>query len=51
MTVTDSEAAPVPATLIAVTVTVWSAPLVRPVIVQLVPVVVQDFPPGLAVAV
>ena len=51
---TESEAAegsPVPIAFVAVTVTVYAVPAVRPVIAQVRPVVVQVAPPGLAVAV
>jgi hypothetical protein len=43
------EAGPVPATLSAVTVNVYDVPVVRPVTVHDVAVVVQVFPPGVAV--
>jgi hypothetical protein len=42
---------PAPKMLLAVTVNVYGVPLVRPVTVQLSPVVVQVFPPGDAVTV
>jgi hypothetical protein len=45
------DAGPVPAALVAVTVTVYVVPLVRPVIVQPVVAVEQVAPPGDAVAV
>lgn len=51
VTVDELEAGPVPAAFVAATVTEYCVPLVRPVIVQLVPVVAQVFPPGLTVTV
>ena len=48
----ESDALPVPARFVAVTVTVYWVPLARPVIVQDVRVVAtQVLPPGVAVAV
>jgi hypothetical protein len=51
-TVTPVDAGPVPAALVAVTVTVYVVPFVRPEIVHVVAgaVAVQNAPPGLAVA-
>ena len=46
-----SEAVEVPATFVAVTVNVYAVPLVRPLIVALVPVLLTVAPPGLAVRV
>jgi hypothetical protein len=45
------EEAPVPAALVAVTVKVYEVPLVRPVTVQVVPLVAHVRPPGLDVTV
>ena len=44
------EAGPVPTPLVAVTAKMYAVPFVRPVTVQVVPVVVQVLPDGLAVA-
>ena len=41
-----ADAGPVPARLMAVTVNVYEVPLVRPVTMQLVPLVEQVNPPG-----
>ena len=46
-----TEAVDVPAAFVAVTVKVYAVPLVRPVIVALLPVVLTVAPPGLAVTV
>ena len=51
MAVIAVEAAPGPASLLAVTVREYTTPLVRPLMAQLSKVVVQDGPPGLKVAV